>query len=661
MANLIGRMLGRYQILELLGEGGMASVYKAYDTRLGRYVAVKVLHPLSGSDPAPLRRFELEARSLAQLSHPAIVRVLDYGDQDGRPYLVLEYIPAGTLKDRLAAQNGRPMPWREAAGFLAPIARALETAHRHNIIHRDVKPSNILISDTGQPLLSDFGIAKTLESNITPDLTGAGVRMGTPEYMSPEQCTVGAVDFRTDIYSLGIVFYEMVTGRKPFTGDSGMAVMHQQVYDPLPPPGQFASLPRDVEAVLYRALAKDPGARFASMGEFAAALESLASTGRANVSMPAEARVPAASPPTDLRGYGRVPAGPPPTGYAPPGYAPPPRAPRWFGRLLLALVLAAIAILVVASLLAAARPLWQRLISLQLPSLPNLSLPTSAARPTATRKPAQPATTDWQQGRLAFVQRQGNVNAIYMMPMGGDTRLLFGAAGKNAFGAAWSPDGQHVAYYIYPEDLRVLDVNAEDSSTSIGQCNVPSWSGDGSRIICRAANQARLLIYDAEGGGLVGQMDFAGGAVPAWSPSRADEIALAVFSGKNTAIYRLSLDSGESVELASQSSENYAPAWSPDGEQIAYQSNQDSDNSEIWVMDRDGNNPRRVTESPAGSWSRAPSWSPDGRWLAFVSSQAGSIGPDYGEIFVVSLESGEVIQVSNTGGRVYDWRVSWAK
>ena len=163
MTNLIGQSLGRYHILEQLGEGGMAVVYKAYDTRLESDVAVKVIRtenlPQSGMDRA-LKRFEREAKALAKLTHSNIVKVLDYGEYEGKPYLVMPFLPGGTLKEQL---KGKPMPWQEAARLLIPIARALAYAHSEGMIHRDVKPSNILITKTGDPMLTDFGIAKIID------------------------------------------------------------------------------------------------------------------------------------------------------------------------------------------------------------------------------------------------------------------------------------------------------------------------------------------------------------------------------------------------------------------------------------------------------------------------------------------------------------------
>ena len=273
MEDLIGKDLGKFHVIEPLGQGGMASVFKAFDTTLERFVAIKIIRADidSGTDSEFLKRFQREARALAQLDHPYILKVLDYGDQDGLPYLVMPFLQGGTLKEKM----GQPMPYQEAAALVAPIARALEYAHKQKIIHRDVKPANILISQSGEPILSDFGIAKILEKSGSTQLTGAGVGIGTPDYMAPEQWT-GTADPRTDIYSLGVVFYQMVTGRLPFSADTPAAVLIKHLRDPLPRPKTFVPyLPDVVEQILFKALAKEPDSRFQTMGEFASTLEKL--------------------------------------------------------------------------------------------------------------------------------------------------------------------------------------------------------------------------------------------------------------------------------------------------------------------------------------------------------------------------------------------------
>jgi serine/threonine protein kinase len=276
MANLIGQTLGRYHILEQLGEGGMAVVYKAYDTQLERHVAIKIIR----RDAFPpdqmermLKRFEREARALARLNHPNIVKVLDYGQYEQSPFIVMEFLPGNTLKHLLP---GTPIPWKQAARFLLKVAKALDYAHQNGIIHRDVKPSNILINEARQPVLSDFGIARIVDSGITQELTATGLLTGTPEYMSPEQAVGAPFDQRVDIYALGIIFYEMLTGRKPYMADTPMAVLVKQASEPLPRPTQFVpDLPGEVEGVLLKALAKNMNNRYGDMAAFSLALSGL--------------------------------------------------------------------------------------------------------------------------------------------------------------------------------------------------------------------------------------------------------------------------------------------------------------------------------------------------------------------------------------------------
>ncbi len=274
MKNLIGITIGRYHIREQLGEGGMATVYKAYDTRLETDVAIKVIRTESLPQNAverALKRFEREAKALARLTHPNIVSVMDYGEYAGQPYLVMKYLPGGTLKQLLI---GKPIPWQNAVRLLIPIARALDYAHRQGMIHRDVKPANILITADGAPMLSDFGIAKIVDEEITMDLTGTSSTVGTPEYMAPEQVTSKTVDYRADIYALGIVLYEMITGRKPYRADTPMAVMFKHASEPLPNPRQFVpNLQESVEKILLKALAKKPEDRYQNISIMATALE----------------------------------------------------------------------------------------------------------------------------------------------------------------------------------------------------------------------------------------------------------------------------------------------------------------------------------------------------------------------------------------------------
>lgn len=270
MTELTGQNLGRYHILAQLGEGGMASVYEAVDTVLKRRVAIKVILPQRRFSETFTRRFEREARALAQLSHPNIVKVLDYGNEAGLPFLVMEYLPGGTLKQKL----GQQLDWREAVNLVIPIAKALGYAHEQQIVHRDVKPANILLTQSGDPMLSDFGIAKILETEETTDLTGTGVGIGTPDYMAPEQGTNEAVDCRADVYALGVMLYEMLTGRKPYQADTPMAVLFKKSTEPLPRPRKYApNLPASLENILFRCLQPKPDHRYPTANNLVADLE----------------------------------------------------------------------------------------------------------------------------------------------------------------------------------------------------------------------------------------------------------------------------------------------------------------------------------------------------------------------------------------------------
>jgi serine/threonine-protein kinase len=266
-ASLVGQRLGKYEITELLGHGGMATVYKAYRPDIDRYVAIKVLPPHPGQDGQFVERFRLEARTVARLQHPHILPLYDYGDENDVLYLVMAYIDGGSLSDRI--RKGA-MPVDEAQNFFQQIASALDYAHRQNVIHRDIKPDNILIDSEGHALLSDFGIVKIIEQAAgTLNLTGTGGLVGTPAYMSPEQAQGLPIDRRSDIYSLGIVVYEMMTGKQPFTAETPMQVVLKHITEPPPSLCRAVNeLPLELDQVMEQALVKNPIKRYSTASEF---------------------------------------------------------------------------------------------------------------------------------------------------------------------------------------------------------------------------------------------------------------------------------------------------------------------------------------------------------------------------------------------------------
>src|SRR5215207_8072966 len=227
---VIGTLIGdRFRLEGKIGSGGMSTVYRAFDPTLERWVAIKLMHRDISSDPDQLERFRREARAVAQLNHPHVVTVIDAGEDEGAPYIVFEYVEGETLKDRIR-RLGR-LPVSEAVAYAIEIGRALESAHSNRLVHRDVKPQNVLIDPDGRAKVTDFGIARSLEAQ---GLTATGRVLGTTDYVSPEQALGHEVTGQSDIYSLGIVLYEMLTGETPFQADTQVAVAMKQVRDPLP-------------------------------------------------------------------------------------------------------------------------------------------------------------------------------------------------------------------------------------------------------------------------------------------------------------------------------------------------------------------------------------------------------------------------------------------
>lgn len=263
-----GQMLGTYRIIEQIGEGGMASVYKAYQVSMDRNVAIKVLPGQLAESPEFVKRFQQEARIIARLEHPYILPVFDYGEENGIAYFVMRYLEAGTLKDKMQAGQ---LSLKEIDKIFMQLTDALGYAHGQGIVHRDLKPANVLVDSTGHIFLTDFGIAKLLES-ASPRLTQTDAILGTPAYISPEQAAAGPIDQRSDIYSLGVILYEMVAGRVPFVADTPLAVILKHLNEPLPLPSIVKpDIPMFVEQTIIKALAKDPKDRYATTAEFAAA------------------------------------------------------------------------------------------------------------------------------------------------------------------------------------------------------------------------------------------------------------------------------------------------------------------------------------------------------------------------------------------------------
>ncbi len=266
----VGVNVGPYRIIEQLGQGGMATVFKAYHASLDRYVAIKALHPAFNQDVTFEARFQREARVVAKLEHPHIVPVYDYAEYEKRPYLVMKFIEGDTLKARL---DQGPLSSEEISKIVDAVGSALSYAHRQGVLHRDIKPSNVLVAKDGQMYLADFGLARIAqsgESTLSTDMI-----MGTPQYISPEQA-MGKKDLdeRTDLYSFAVMLYEMVVGRVPFNADTPFSVIHDHIYSPLPLPHTVnPSVPESVERVLLKSLAKEREDRYENVSQMVTAFK----------------------------------------------------------------------------------------------------------------------------------------------------------------------------------------------------------------------------------------------------------------------------------------------------------------------------------------------------------------------------------------------------
>jgi serine/threonine-protein kinase len=274
---------GRYEILGTLGKGGMGVVYRARDTKLDETVAVKVLRPeVLRDDPTLLERFKQEIKLARKITHRNVLRTHDFGDADGTPYISMEYLEGVTLKDLIISKGA--LPAGVGLRICKQMCQGLDAAHRQGVIHRDIKPQNMLIlPETGELKIMDFGIARVSEvKGGASGLTTAGTVMGTPDYMPPEQAQGNPTDFRSDIYSLGVVLFEVFTGKLPFTGDTPMAVVLAHIQKPAPQPRRMSPhVPEDLQAIILRCMEKDPANRYEKVGDILKELTALSSRAEA--------------------------------------------------------------------------------------------------------------------------------------------------------------------------------------------------------------------------------------------------------------------------------------------------------------------------------------------------------------------------------------------
>ena len=769
--DLIGEtLLNQFRVENYIASGGMATIYRVWDLQRSVPLAMKVLHPELADDPAFMARFEREARSLQTLVHPHIVPFYGLYQAGDLTFLLERYIDGPSLDEVLRQRGGAPLPLVEALIYFKALYTSLGYAHAQGIIHCDIKPGNVLIDQGGHVYLTDFGIARFVDSTTTTSST-----MGTPMYMAPEQIRGERVTPQTDQYALGVLMFELTTGRRPFRGDGDVPagigpnpsdrVRYQQLFvHPLNPQLINPGMTDGVAQVIMRSLAKKPADRYVSVQAMAADLSRVvaarfdtlpdrvkttgsvlfgSSPDQAVVEdergawpggrvIPPEYQEPisppgveAAAPPnsdewvwgqssSDYAAGGQIfPSGPVRTLIEPPPPLPEAndefveplgRTNRWG---YLAGLLGALVLLFLCGMVGARMARGLPLPGLNLP-LPQVSITapavggieptpagtstpdpqvTSSPEPTETQPTDTPEPSETPSGltvfpvsgEIAVILRQGTTEWLYLLratsgeDSPGDLRALPAVPNVNQVGVSapqWSPDGTHLVwtaeydgrFHVVVMDMQELEPYQLLAGEAYRSVSSPAWLPDGKRVSFWAADNTRnsLVIADATTGEPLDQVPLPGYRnlfVWNWQNS-----LLAFVQQSGGAYQTLLSDAANTTDrILNVQGEAYAPAWSNDGEWIAFQTDagRNTSENEIWVARADGSELHPITTSPPGTWSRAPTWSPDGTMIAFVSNRSGSLTADFGELFVVEVATGKTRQMTNTDGRIYDWRPTW--
>lgn len=638
---MIGERIGEYELTDVVGEGGMATVYRAYQPSFDRFVALKLLPRDISDDPKALKRFQQEARTIARLEHRSILPVYAYGEHEGMPYIVTRLLEGGSLQRRLFYQG---VELDAAARIVGQVAEALDYAHAQGVIHRDLKPSNVLLDEQGNAYLTDFGIAQMLDA--APVEAGAGVA-GTPSYMSPEQCQGKPATPASDVYALGVLIYELVTGRPPFEADTPLEIMVKQVKDPAPSVREYDStLPAALDRVLQRALAKNPAARYASAGALAAAFRTVVEAMAGQEAYPPPvgpvAGVPAVAGPATL-----------PSAAAP--VAPTARSARRPEKrriapglvnvvLGLAIVGTAVAagILVMKSLQAGAA---ERLPTTQFPGgAPGVSFSTATQAPAATAGLVEPLPTATEAQPTATITALAEGDITNTPPI---------ATLAQTPGMAPLPEGPGRLAYTRGSggsaEVMVIDDNGQNgraltsNSTYDGE---PDWSPDGNRIAFESerTGQRQIFVMNADGSAVEQLTE---GSAPASHPDWSPDGATIVYergTGASSEIYAIPAEGGEPVQLTDDNTGDRAPQFSPDGTRIAFMTERRGP-WEIAVMSYPEGELEVIYECPAPD-CRFPVWAPDGGSIVY-NTLDGTGRVD--EVWVVDTATGQSVPLITEG------------
>ncbi|HEX9759941.1 MAG TPA: protein kinase, partial [Candidatus Acidoferrales bacterium] len=546
---MIGQRIAHYQVLDRIGGGGMGVVYRAEDTRLGRQVALKFLPEETARDPLAFERFQREARAASALNHPNICVIHDISEHDGQPFLVMELLEGRTLAQRIAAG---PLPLGEALDLAIQMADALDAAHAKGIVHRDMKPANLFVTDRGQAKVLDFGLAKTTipgdaaTRDVAAELTSPGVALGTVAYMSPEQARGETLDARTDLFSLGAVLYEMLTGRQAFHGTTSAVVFHAILSQGPASPLQFnPQLPAEIERITAKLLEKDRDLRYQSAADVRADLKRLkrdSTSGRTSLAESAAVEFAA-------------PAGT--------------RIGMWVLLTVVALGLAAAAgwYALQGSRSADARGPMQ--------VVPLTSFPGREMEPSFSPDGSQVAFS----GEVA---EPGNLD-IYVQVVGAGDPLRLTSDPAPERSPVWSPDGRHIAY--------VHDVPGRPSHVMV----VPALGGTPRKV-------AETSVVTAMNPHFIG-----------WTPDSRELVVTGRNSQEDVGLLAVSIETGEErlVTSSPDHAVHFSPAYSPDGQHLAFARMIAYGHYTIELIPVGGGESRTLFRYD-GTLGRL-AWSPDGR------------------------------------------------
>ena len=605
----MGEQFDQYEIISVIGQGGMATVYKAYEPTIDRYVALKVLPRQASEDSTFLRRFRHEARVIARLEHRSILPLYAYGEFDGMPYLVMRLLEAGSLRKKMFYER---IPLAVVSRIIDQLAEGLDYAHERGVIHRDLKPSNVLLDNESNAYLTDFGIAKLL--NSPTQITGEGV-VGTPVYMSPEQCQGKEVTPASDIYSLGVILYEMVTGNLPFDADTPLAVMYMHVKEPVPSVlDSDPSLPPDLDRVVRRAMAKLPQERYPSAVAMAQDFKRVLAQTHPRQSpgggMP-QARL---GPAGDVQPIGRRRAANQAAGGR--------RSPLTT-TIAVILVLAAILSVIGVGLIIGSWLQGGGASRAMVPTLPPTGAPggiaigTNAPGAAASGSPTSaPTAGEITNTPLVIVIPGPEVTATGTEMVGGiiEPSPIAGATAAQPT----APPPQPTPIPSTPTLALVTPVIPTSAPATHTQ---PAPPGPGHIAFTRGVSTAREIVTMSADGSNQVQLTFNDvyDAEPDWSPD-GRRIAFELQRDNNMDVYVMNADGSSIVRLTTSDAPERNPDWSPNGQVIAYERGEDNA-SEIYVMQADGSGQNRLTTNGYGD--RAPRFSPDGNLIAYMTNQLG--------------------------------------